>query len=352
MHESLNAPPRERRVAYVLVAVMVLALLWFAGQAGWFSAAVEESPSAAAPPSPAQQISQRRGLILPLMELAAIGERLDAKSAAALNDNGINWLMVRVPVWTPSPRRFEYNGFDLDHFSGIVASAHAAGMGVTLAPVYWDGSAVSGTPPVPVNAPLFGLYRDMLLELASVAAESGADALLLDGLFGNTAVSAAEWVDLLAELRAEYSGRIEGRFDNGHNPVIYIDQLDGACLELSGSDSTGTGYDMLDALLIAYPDKGVTALMPDSDRYLSDGAPWQPALDAKAGTANPENYLSTAFLSSPKCNGFFLSGDRTFRMLSADPEQDIPLVRRLHALRDANLKKLLEKGRREQTITQ
>lgn len=351
MHESLNAPPRERRVAYVLVTVMVLALLWFAGQAGWFSTAVEESPSAAAP-SPAQQISQRRGLILPLMELAAIGERLDAKSAAALNENGINWLMLRVPAWTPSPRRFEYNGFDLDHFSGIVATAHAAGMGVTLAPVYWDGRTVHGTPPVPVDATLFGHYRDMLLDLAKVAAESGADALLLDGLFGNTAVSAAEWVDLLAELRAEYSGRIEGRFDKGHNPVIYIDQLDGACLELSGGDSTGTGYDMLDALLVAYPDKGVTALMPESDRYVSDGAPWQPALDAKAGTVNPEHYLSTAFLSSPKCEGFFLSGDDAFRMLADDPGQDIPLARKLHALRDANLKKLLEKGRREQTITQ
>lgn len=352
MHESMKSPPRERRTAYFLVAVMVLALLWFAGQAGWFSAVLEEGPSAAAPPSPAQQISQRRGLILPLMELAAIGERLDAKSAAALKDNGINWLMVRVPVWTPSPRRFEYNGFDLDHLSGIVASAHAAGMGVTLAPVYWDGSAVHGTPPVPVNAPLFGLYRDMLLDLATVAAESGADALLLDGLFGNTAVSAAEWVDLLAELRAEYSGRIEGRFDKGHNPVIYIDQLDGACMELSGGDSTGTGYNILDALLVAYPDKGVTALMPDSDRYVSDGSPWQPVLDANSPAANAMDFLSTPFLSADICDGFFLSGDAVFRMLGIDQASDIPLARRLRVLRDANLKKLLEKGRREQRITQ
>lgn len=352
MHESQSPPPRERRTAWFLVAVMVFAFLWFAGQAGWFSNVVEENPSTAAPPSPARQITQRRGLMLPLLELATLSERLDKKSAASLNDNGINWLMVRMPVWTPTPRRFEYNGFDLDHFTDIVATAHAAGMGVTLAPVYWDGIAVHGIPPVSLGAPLFGQYRDMLLDLASVAAESGADALLLDGLFGNTAVSAGEWVDLLAELRAVYSGRIEGSFEKGHIPAIYIDPLDGACLELSGSDSTSTGVNMFDALIVAYPDKGVTALMPESDRYSADGTPWQPAPDANAGTANLEQFLSTAFLSSPKCDGFFLSGERTFRILTADPEQDHPIIRRLHTLRDENLKRLLGKGRREQTITQ
>lgn len=343
---------RERRTVYFLLAVMVLALLWFAGTAGWFPGAEVERPRETPPPSPAQQISQRRGLMLPIMGTAALVARLDANAAATLNDNGINWLMVGVPVWTPSPRRFEYNSFDLDHLTGIVATAHAAGMGVTLAPVYWDGNLVRAIPSVPVNATLFGRYRDMLLDLASVAEESGADALLLDGLFGNTAVSASEWVDLLGEVRGEFPGRIEGRFDNGHIPPVYIDQLDGACMDVSDGDSTSTGYNMLDALLVAYPAKGVTALMPEPDRYIADGSPWTPTLASKQDPGNPLDFLSLPFLSADQCNGFFLSGDKTFRMLAAEPEQDIPLVRRLHALRDENLKILLEKGRREQTITQ
>lgn len=290
--------------------------------------------------------------MLPVQPLSALRERLDAASASALNENGINWLMVRLPVWTPSPRRFEYSSFEFENLAGIVETAQAAGMGVTLAPVYWDGAALHSTPTVPVNTTLFGHYRDLLLRLADVAVESRADALLLDGLFGSPAVSASEWVDLLAELRTKYSGRIEGRFDKGHIPVIYIDQLDGACMELSGADSTDTGYDMFDALIVAYPEKGVTALMPESNRYSSAGMPWQPALDAKASTANPVDYLSTPFLSSAKCDGFFLSGDRAFRMLAAGQEQDIPLARKLRAMREENLRKLLEKGRREQTITQ
>lgn len=342
----------ERYTAYFILAVMVLALFWFVRQAGWLGGGSEEIEAPAAPPSPAKQITQRRGLILPVMELSELREQLDIASASALNENGINWLMVRLPVWTPSSRRFEYDSFAFENLAGIVETAQAAGMGVTLAPVYWDGSALHSTPPVPVNSRLFGHYRDLLLRLADIAAESRADALLLDGLFGSSAVSASEWVDLLAELRTKYSGRIEGRFDKGHIPVIFMNQLDGACMELSGGDSTGKDYDMLGALLTAYPDKGVTALMPESDRYASAGMPWQPVLDAKGGAADPENYLSTPFLSSAKCDGFFLSGDRAFRMLTARPLSEIPLARALRALRSDNIRKLLERGHREQTITQ
>lgn len=343
---------RERRTAYFIIAVMVLALLWFAGQAGWFSAGSDERADVAPPPSPAKQIDQRRGLCLPVGRLADLRDRLDASAAGKLHENGVNWLMLRLPVWTPTPRRFEYNSFELEHLSEIVETAHAAGMGVTLAPVYWDGSALSTIPPVPVNATLFGYYRDMLLDLAGVAAESGADALQLDGLFGSTAVSAVEWTDLLGELRARFSGAIEGRIDEGHTPAMYLTQLDAAALAPADTTAPDISGDLFAALREKHVNKALLLIMPDPDRYHSNGMAWDPICTPRSDDDLALEFLSLPALIEGESSGFFLCGADAFEILSHSVDADAPLARRLRAIRDASVRKALEDGRREHSITQ
>lgn len=343
---------RERRTAYFIIAVMVLALLWFAGQAGWFSTGTGASADATPPPSPAKQIVQRRGLVLPVMKLSDMCEQLDAASAASLHENGVNWLMLRLPVWTPSPRRFEYNSFELDHLSAIVETAHAAGMGVTLAPVYWDGSALSTIPRVPVNATLFGYYRDMLLDLADVAAASRADALQLDGLFGNTAVSATEWTDVLGELRTVYSGAIEGRIDEGHTPTIYLAQLDAAALAPTDTIAPALSADLFAAIREKHAEKSLFLIMPDPDHSTTKGMPWEPVSTRLGNDDLALEFLSLPTVTVEVSNGFFLCGWDVFEILRAAANSDAPLARKLRAFRDERLKKALEDGRREQSITQ
>ncbi|MFZ1729407.1 MAG: hypothetical protein WBQ23_00210 [Bacteroidota bacterium] len=345
---------REWRTAWFIVAVMVVALFWFASQAGWFAGDADESAAVlpAPAPTPAKVITQRRGLLLPIMEFSAMREQLDITTAGVVHENGINWLMLRLPVWTPSPRRFEYSSFELSDLSDIITAAHSAGMGVTLAPVYWDGKAMHTIPPVPVSTTLFGQYHDLLLDFADIAAESRADALLLDGLFGSTTVSATEWVDILAELRERYSGSIEGRMDEGHTPPLYLNQLDAAVVAAARDTASKSISSILGATLVAFPNKGVQFIMPDPDSYTAKGMRWKPMITTTADAGIAEEFLSTSKLTSNECRGFFLSGAASFEILIRAGDSDVPLVQKLQALREANLIKAIENARREQTITQ
>lgn len=344
--------PRERRTAYFIVAVMVFALLWFAGQAGWLGDWTDDEVTEAPQASPTEDITFLRGLVLPLMPLQELTVLLDGASASNLRSNGINWIMVRVPVWTPSPRRFEYDGLDLARLSGIVETAHAARLGVTLAPVYWDGSALSTLPPVPVSATLFGQYRGMLNDFAETATESGADALLLDGLFGSTDVSAAEWVEVIEEMRTRFPGRIEVRTDKGHTGSLYLNQLDAAHLTATGDTAVHPVPDVLAAALSAFPDKGLRFHMPDPDVYAAASMPWQPVLTHTGEIAPSLEYLSSPLLSLEYCRGFFIGGRAAFDLLTTSPDSNIPLARALRAMAEARLRDMLERRRKVQTITQ
>jgi hypothetical protein len=342
--------PRERRTAYFIVAVMVFALLWFAGKAGWLGGWLDDDVTEAPQVSPAEDITYQRGLVLPLMPLKELTVLFDGPALSNLRSNGINWIMVRVPVWTPSPRRFEYDGLDLARLSGIVETAHAVGMGFTLAPVYWDGSTLSTLPPVPVSATLFGQYRDMLHDFAVIAAESGADALLLDGLFGSTDVSAAEWVEVIEDLRLRFPGRIEIRTDKGHTGLLYLNQLDAAHLTATGDTTAHPVPDILAATLGAFPDKGLRFHMPDPDVYAAGDMPWQPVLKRTGDLATSLEYLSSPLLSLEYCRGFFIGGRATFDVLGSAPTSDAPLARALRAHSEAHLRSVLEKRRNKRSL--
>lgn len=344
--------PRERRTAYFIAAVMVFALLWFAGQAGWFGGGDEEAVTVPDTPGRVDEITYQRGLALPVMPLKDLAATFSTRTANTLRSNGINWILIRVPVWTPTPRRFEYDGFDLAALSAIVDSAHTSLLGVTFAPVYWNGRALSTLPPVPVSATLFGQYRDLLHDFADVAAESGADALLLDGLFGSTDVSAAEWVEVIAELRARFPRRFEVRTDEGHTGSLYLNQLDAAHLTATGDTAVHPVPDVLAATLSAFPDKGLRFHMPDPDLYAAGDMPWQPVLTRTGDLAKSLEYLSSPLLSLEYCRGFFIGGRAAFDLLGSSPASDASLPRALRSNAEARLRGMLEKQRKVQTITQ
>ena len=352
MTDTRDQSPRERRTAYFIAAVMVFALLWFAGQAGWFDGGDEKSVVVPDAPTRVDEITYQRGLALPVLPLKDLAATFSARMANTLGTNGINWILIRVPLWTPTPRRFEYDRFDLAALSAIVDSAHTALLGVTLAPVYWDGSALSTLPPGPVNATLLGQYRDMLHDFAEAAAESGADALLLDGLFGSTDVSAAEWVEVIGEMRARFPGRIEVRTDVGHTGSLYLNQLDAAHLTATGDTAVHPVPDVLAATLSAFPDKGLRFHMPDPDSYAAGDMPWQPVLTHTGDLANSLDYLSSPLLSLEYCRGFFIGGRAAFDLLTATPVSDAPLPRALRTNAEARLRSVLEKRRKVHTITQ
>ncbi|MBR9976708.1 MAG: hypothetical protein KFH87_01350 [Bacteroidetes bacterium] len=355
MLENELRPAKERAATWFIAAVMVAALLWFAGQAGWFSPQEQETIPAAVSLDTGKNISMRRGLALPVLPIEELRNRVNAAACVQLHANGVNWILIRLPLWIPSPRRLEYDGFDFIRVQDIVRQARAAGLGVSLSPVYWDGSTMHDQPPVKITSSFLQQYRDMLLDIAAIARECGADALLLDGLFGNPAVSATDWLQLLEDIRGVFSGALEARLGRGHTPMMYIRQLDGGILSAPDRQNA-PGAAVNDTLFAAYRNEAGSETklffaMRDVDTYAADGMPWIPVLSRPGNSlARAATMLYLPFILPDTSDGFFLSGSEVFEQLSDTEAEGSPLARRLRALRQMVISNALERRAREHTL--
>lgn len=355
MLENELRPARERVATWFIAAVMVAALLWFAGQAGWFVPREQATIPSVTVHQPGKNISMRRGLALPVMPIAELRDRVDATTCAQLHANGVNWILIRLPLWIPSPRRLEYDAFDFARVQDIIIQARAAGLGVSLSPVYWDGSAMHDQPPVRITSSFLHQYRDMLLKIAAMAREYGADALLLDGLFGNPGVSVSDWLQLLGDIRGVFPGALEARLEDGNTPLMYIRQLDGGLLSALDRQDTPEAV-VNDSLIAAYRSEAgsetkLFLVMPDVDVYAADGLPWIPVLSRTGNSlAGAAALLHLPFILPDTCDGFFLFGSEVFEQLSASSAEVPPLARRLRALRQMVISNALERRAREQIL--
>src|SRR6266571_1380253 len=103
-------------------------------------------------------------------------------------------------------------GAALSAMQAIAATnAHALGLSVMLRPMLTglDGSSAGQlTPSDP--AAFFASYKTEILDLAHVAAQSGADSLSIGSELGHLSGSQyrSDWVDLIDSVRAIYHGPI------------------------------------------------------------------------------------------------------------------------------------------------
>jgi hypothetical protein len=355
MMENEIRPARERAATWFIAAVMIAALIWFLGQADWFAARDTEAIPATVASRAGDNITMRRGLVLPVLRIAELRDRMDASTCMHLHEQGVNWIVIRLPMWIPSPRRLEYDNIDFRHVQDIIHTARAAGLAVSLAPVYWDGDSLHDRPPVRAGSGFLRQYRGMLLEIAAAAAAGKADALLLDGLFGNPGVSASDWLQLLADLRSVFPGLIEARIGEGYTPSIYLRQLDGALLPVF-EGARRMNQVSIDSLLAANRHEAgentkLLLTMRDPDGYAANGMPWNPQLSYQGdAVAEAEALLQLPYILPDASDGFFLYGAAVFDQLTATPTVPYPLSKRLRELRRQAISEALQRRAREHTL--
>ena len=336
MHSDHRSRSRERRTAWFIAAVMVAALLYFASQGGIIQDIMTTSE---APPEEYADLSgiTRRAVELPLDFPAYEQTRID-RTAAELRSNAVNWVVLRVSLWVPTPRGIEYSSFDLRETEEAVRRLKTAGLGVTLAPVYWDGSALRSMPPFAPQRSFFRGYRVMLLDMASAASTSGADALLLDGLFGFGGISAGSWLQLLTDIRGRFGGSLEARMDSGQTAALYLRHLDGAHISPDSAHVARLRQEESD-------DAHLFLLMHADDRYESSVEAWEPLLVEEDDVLQYAMQLISREEDGAGTAGFTLAGVQSYRQLL---QEDSPLARAMRGRRQRGL--IRELNRRQQEI--
>lgn len=335
MQADDRARTRERRTAWFITIVMVAAVLYFASQGGIVQDLIEEQQEA---PAQFEDLSgiTRRGVVLPLDFPAYETERME-RTADALRDDAVNWVVVRFPVWTPTPRNIEYSSFALRRTADAIRLLKAQGLGVSLAPVYWDGRTLASMPSVfPVRA-FFRGYREMLLDMADAATRGGADALLLDGLFGFRGISAASWLQVIEDLRAHFPRAIEARADTAETPLLYLRHLDAAHVPPDTARVAAVSADESDVRVLY--------LQRSHDRYGSGLEPWEPVLIETADILQESTELVEDEENDARTDGFTLTGMQAYEQLLMD---ESPLTRQLRMRRQRGL--VRELNQRQQQL--
>jgi len=301
MPETPQEILKQRRAAFFILAAMVLALIHFTMRIDW------RGDTAVIPK--AEYIEQGARKAHRLCLLLPVDNTLDMHAlAASFSDVGITWVMLRLPMWTPTNRRVEYSRMELHRMTDSIRVLRSLGFRIILAPVYWDGHRFSPIPTTPPSASMYRAYSDLVASLAMFAAESACDALLLDGMFGAPAVSVLQWLDLLALIREHYHGLIEVRMDTGLTPSMYLSHIDGAYFE---SDSLIQAHVAQDFSNGVAPTP-LYLMTPDPDHYNTGTAPWMPKLHVRFPETNTMNLVRTA-KAIPSVHGIVLAGTASIR---------------------------------------
>jgi len=336
---------REIHTAWFIAALMFSALVYFVSQGGLIQQFLPDEAANETVFDADQQQDRlkrleryRRSIALPLSATSTENDSL-AHAFARLRQIGINWVELRVPLWTATARRLEYSAFELDEITRIIDLAHSYQCGVTIAPMYWDGEFLSTAPRVDVSSGLYASYRDMLLDLTRATASAGADALLLDDLFGAAGVSATEWVTLLDELRSEFGGSLELRTDEQSTPSPYLRQLDAAHIPAD----TALYYHIRES------EPGVRLLLRsvDSDRYTSEMDRWNPVL--RDFSADEHALFETITLAKKldSLGGFVLSGEHVYSVSTSGAVNGSGFLRKLRELIELQFNRELEENRQQ-----
>lgn len=327
---SIESGSRRREVhtAWFIAALMLAALVYFVSQGGLLQQFLSDEPDTA-DDSPsavhgerAQRLTHyRRTVVLPLATCYEHSDSLELEFSR-LKTTGVNWVEIRIPIWTPTTRRLEYDRFTLDEIPHLVQLAHRTQLGVTVSVLYWDGAALTVTPQVDVTSGLYSSYRDMLLDVAQAATD--ADAFLLDALFGASDVSAAEWLELLGELRTAFHGAIEQHVVNQEKFSPYLRQLDAAHFPTDSS--------VYRHLRRAEPNLRLFLRSEESDSYTSGLQLWKAVLQKVSvrETALLETIALAAELD--KLDGFTLCGERAYRQCAMDTDYGTEVMHSFRAL--------------------
>lgn len=323
---------RGKRAALFIVAAMLLALMYLLGQLNFSGTGEGES----VPPPPKETVAAYRiALQLPAAERDALP---DARALTRdLGRYGVKWVLYRLPLWTPTARRAEYGMEDLARHAERITALRAAGLRVITAPVYWNGRALMARPDPAMSREFFLTYRNLVLDMAAFAKDCGTEALLLDGVFGDPAISAAEWLDLLAALRATYDGKVEIRIGPGFTPAIYARHCDGVYIS---AENGGLASDAL-----SVPDAGrapIYLVADDADGYTSGILPWQPVLREESPSIERAKDMLQLAEAHPQCRGIVLSGSAVLSSL-LDTGPAGPLSIALRDLRQRMLSRDLER---------
>jgi hypothetical protein len=335
---------RERRTAWFIAAAMLAALLYFASQGGLLSGLLndlqlQEAKKAAVSSQVDFSKINRRTVTLPLSITALSEKDLDSQ-LRQLHRNAINWVLLRLPVWTPTSRNLEYSSFDMDRARTVIRKARTLGIGVTVAPMFWDGATLSAMPRADITAAFFASYSDMILDVASMASTSGADALLLDALFGAPAVSAAEWVQLISELRAEFFDALEVRMNAGETPLAYLRQFDGVHISPDSAAITRLNSEA--------EGSRIHFMMENEDSYTSSLEQWKPVLVTRADMEAALAKMLSFVKRSKNLSGFTLSGTVIYEQLTAIDDPPSPLVHTLQRLHEEQI--ILQLGQRQHEL--
>ncbi|MBN1448482.1 MAG: hypothetical protein JXA28_11170 [Bacteroidetes bacterium] len=316
---------RERTTAWFIIAVMAAAMLYFASVGGLLRGLLPAEEAASPPPADLSHIT-RRAVQLPLSFPSFSTERIN-RHAEALRSNAVTWCELRIPLWTPTTRNLEYSSYDLRRSIAVIRQLKAHGLGITLAPVYWDGKHMAAIPQTSVARAFFRAYRSMLFDMAETCSAAGADSFLLDGVFGADMVSAADWLHLLNELRDVYAGSIEARMSPGQTPTLYLPHIDGVHVESDQEISER----------LRTSDIPLQLRTAARDRYVPSSEPWLPML-ADADTSMHSMFSALDELIVLDVNGdFVLTGATAFDLLGNERRADNPLAVRVRAMRQRGI---------------
>ncbi|MCB2206383.1 hypothetical protein KQI65_16685 [bacterium] len=308
MRNDAGAAGRERRAAWFIAAAMLVAIVYIVSQGGLLKDILGGSESVEQEMPPYHRGQFRRAVMLPLnfMEKEATERN---RATAQMKEYGINWLEVPLPVWQATSRNLEYNSFDLRATTDMIHNLREQDFGITLVPLYWNGDTLSTAPQGELGAAFLQSYRVLLLDLAGHATTSGADAILLDALFGEPSVSATEWLALITDMRKLYAGSLEIRLDSAATPEMYLRHFDGAHI---APDSL-----RLIAIREDAPDKPIYLRNPLRDRYASGLFPWDPV----NANLHHDLHILTRILDlteSMSTGGFTLAGLSAYTNCSVD----------------------------------
>ena len=331
MSDHSRAENRERRSAWFIVVAMLAATVYVVSQGGLLNNLLP-GDDAPVPAAESRAGQYRRAVTLPL-HFADTPSAERSRVFSQLQEYGINWVEIPLPAWQATSRHLEYNSFDLSAASNLVTACRDAGFGVTLLPLYWNGDTLSPLPSGEPSSSLLQSYRDLALDLAALASSSGADALLLDALFGHSSVSATEWIALIEELRAAYAGALEIRIGDEATPLLYLRHFDGAHVAADSAAIVHLRHESAKAAL--YLRTGLR------DRHEAGAFPWD--VHSTGLAYDPDLIMQVLHTAEqPECNGFALSGSYAFTNVSVD---GTPLGGILRSFRDRQQRRQLERRR-------
>ncbi|MDT8324503.1 MAG: hypothetical protein RRA94_10345 [Bacteroidota bacterium] len=333
MHDENRALRRERRAAWFIALAMLAATIYIVSQGGLLSGLFSGGDDENALP-PFRHGQYRRAVTLPL-DFAAQDAGARSAAFAQMQDYGINWVEIPLPVWNATARNLEYSSFDFRAAAALARECRDHGLGVTLLPLHWNGDTLSPAPVDETASAFLQGYRVLLLDCADLAASCGADAILFDALFGASGVSAGEWLALIEELRTRYGGALEARMSGRDTPLLYLRHLDGAHIP----------PDSLRAIELRReaPDAAIYLRLPLRDRYAAGALPWQ--LHNVKVHYDPDAVMRVLHTAEQQSfRGFTLSGGWAWTNVTVD---NTPLGKLLRAQREHAHRRELERRRME-----